>query len=442
MKSPLISASARRIPIHRTDSTHRTSSAPFPSSSSTLPHPGAEPTQPHRSRRRHRSVGTIAKKFFLFSISTLVIILILRVIATPHHREVMFNSLHSSINYISSAIRSFLPFMAAVPLSTLRINIPNLKIYSHAEVLSSFQQSIPGMSNRLYKGQAGKIAIVGGSREYTGAPYFAAITALRVGADLSHVFCHPASAPIIKTYSPELIVHPLNDSDQAATLNATLFEQWLDRINSVVLGPGLGREPDAIALAHSVIELTRTRRIPLVIDGDGLWIVSQDPRVIKDHPLLILTPNHIEFLRIYAAVISPSSTRGSSSSEEETVVQEVVELSRALGNITILKKGEIDVISDGNHAVLCQLEGSPRRCGGQGDLTSGSIGAFAFWTTTAKQSDVPPLLSASYAGVALTKWCSNAAFVKHHRAMLASDMIAEIGSQFSLHLDSSVQSRI
>lgn len=33
-----------------------------------------------------------------------------------------------------------------------------------------------------YKGQAGKIAVVGGCREYTGAPFFAAMAALKVRA--------------------------------------------------------------------------------------------------------------------------------------------------------------------------------------------------------------------------------------------------------------------
>ena len=35
-----------------------------------------------------------------------------------------------------------------------------------------------------YKGQAGKIAVIGGCREYTGAPYFAAISALKVWLSL------------------------------------------------------------------------------------------------------------------------------------------------------------------------------------------------------------------------------------------------------------------
>lgn len=31
-----------------------------------------------------------------------------------------------------------------------------------------------------YKGQSGKVGVIGGCREYTGAPYFAAMSALRV----------------------------------------------------------------------------------------------------------------------------------------------------------------------------------------------------------------------------------------------------------------------
>jgi hypothetical protein len=85
-----------------------------------------------------------------------------------------------------------------------------------------------------HKGQHGKVGIVGGCREYTGAPYFAAISAVRVGAgqaaaaqqprspaqltgappaaqvgaDLSHVICTGGAGGVIKGYSPELIVLP------------------------------------------------------------------------------------------------------------------------------------------------------------------------------------------------------------------------------------------
>lgn len=59
-----------------------------------------------------------------------------------------------------------------------------------------------------HKGANGKVGILGGCREYTGAPYFAALSAVRAGADLAHVFCTPGAAGVIKGYSPELIVLP------------------------------------------------------------------------------------------------------------------------------------------------------------------------------------------------------------------------------------------
>ena len=66
---------------------------------------------------------------------------------------------------------------------------------------------VPTLTRQLHKGQAGRIAVLGGSKEYHGAPSFAATAALRCGADLAHVFCHPDSAGAIKGFSPDLIVH-------------------------------------------------------------------------------------------------------------------------------------------------------------------------------------------------------------------------------------------
>ena len=55
----------------------------------------------------------------------------------------------------------------------------------------------------------GKIAVVGGCLEYSGAPYYAAISALKTGGDLAHIYCQSSAGTAIKSYSPEIIVHPL-----------------------------------------------------------------------------------------------------------------------------------------------------------------------------------------------------------------------------------------
>lgn len=40
------------------------------------------------------------------------------------------------------------------------------------------------------------------------------MSSMRTGADLAHVICSPTAAGAIKSYSPDLIVHPILREDQ------------------------------------------------------------------------------------------------------------------------------------------------------------------------------------------------------------------------------------
>jgi ATP-dependent NAD(P)H-hydrate dehydratase len=65
------------------------------------------------------------------------------------------------------------------------------------------------LSSTSYKGSSGRVGVLGGSARYTGAPYYAAMASLKVGADLAFVFCAQEAAIPIKSYSPELMVAPV-----------------------------------------------------------------------------------------------------------------------------------------------------------------------------------------------------------------------------------------
>lgn len=67
---------------------------------------------------------------------------------------------------------------------------------------------------------------------YTGAPFFAAISALKAGADLVHVMCEQEAGQVIKSYSPELIVHPILDTEYVLEE----IDNWLPRFHAIVLG--------------------------------------------------------------------------------------------------------------------------------------------------------------------------------------------------------------
>ncbi|XP_064800216.1 ATP-dependent (S)-NAD(P)H-hydrate dehydratase-like isoform X2 [Oncorhynchus masou masou] len=290
------------------------------------------------------------------------------------------------------------------------------------DILPLVKNIVPQLTSKKHKGQDGRIGIIGGCQEYTGAPYFAAISALKVGADVSHVFCTKAAATVIKSYSPELIVHPVLDSPNAVEE----IEKWLPRLHCLVVGPGLGRDEMLLKTAKEVIEKSKARDTPIVIDADGLWLVAQQPSVIQGYKKGILTPNYMEFTRLYEAMHHEPLD----SSDHQ---RSAMELSVAMGNLTVVLKGEDDLITDGNKVILCRQEGSGCRCGGQGDLLSGSLGVLAHWAYTSSADmtkSVNPSVVAAFGACSLTRQCNRQAFHKHWRATTTTDMIQEISSAF------------
>uniref|UniRef100_A0A4W5L2J0 ATP-dependent (S)-NAD(P)H-hydrate dehydratase n=1 Tax=Hucho hucho TaxID=62062 RepID=A0A4W5L2J0_9TELE len=288
------------------------------------------------------------------------------------------------------------------------------------DILPLVKNIVPPLTTKKHKGQDGRIGIIGGYQEYTGALYFAAISALKVGADLSHVFCTKDAATVIKSYSPELIVHPVLDSPNAVEE----IEKWLPRLHCLVVGPGLGRDEMLLKNTKEVIEKSKARDIPIVIDADGLWLVAQQPSVIQGYQKGILTPNYMEFTQLYEAMHHEPLD----SSDHQ---RSAMELSVAMGNLTVVLKGEEDLITDGNKVILCRQEGSGRRCGGQGDLLSGSLGVLAHWAYTSSADmtkSVNPSVVAAFGACSLTRQCNRQAFHKHGRATTTTDRIQEISS--------------
>lgn len=103
-----------------------------------------------------------------------------------------------------------------------------------------------------------------------------------------------------------------------------------------------------------------------------------------------MTPNKAEFGRLLEAAIHEISEINSRQSNEITSLLlselqsshdeiQIRALSLALGGVTILRKGEIDIICNGDSVYKLGIRGSPRRCGGQGDILSGCLGVSFYW---------------------------------------------------------------
>lgn len=288
---------------------------------------------------------------------------------------------------------------------------------------------IPPLDGKHHKGQSGRIGILGGSADFTGAPFFAGMAALRTGADLAYVLCPACAAPAIKSYSPELMVMPFPDTGGPDAAVKRVCE-LLPRLHALVVGPGLGRADSARAVLEPVVAKARMLSLPLVFDADALYFVAQNPELVRGYTRALLTPNAAELQRLSVAVLGSKWT---STDRADTVGQ----LARALGNVTVLAKGPEDVISDGSTVQLCREQGSPRRCGGQGDVLSGAAATLLHWSCSADRpsgdvaSQIPPVPLAALGAAMLTRRCSRLAFRKMARSTLTTDLLAEVRTAFS-----------
>lgn len=148
--------------------------------------------------------------------------------------------------------------------------------------------------------------------------------------------------------------------------------EMLPRLHVLVVGPGLGRDPLMHATVARVIRAARNKDMPIVIDADGLQLVQNDPELVKGYKSAVLTPNVVEFGRLWDALKLGKSESGSETEKVET-------LARALGGVTIIQKGAKDHISNGHTTLTNDLQGGKKRSGGQGDTLTGSVATFLAW---------------------------------------------------------------
>lgn len=232
------------------------------------------------------------------------------------------------------------------------------------------------------------------------------MTTLKLGADLVTVLCSIEAAVPIKSYSPELMTRPtlipshmltidgLNPhAHKGQTKEAAVKEvaeevkkEVLEKTNVVIIGPGLGKDPLIISQVSAIIEECRGRDIPIILDGDGINIACQPStlHLLKGYKSLICTPNAAEFRRLWEAhlphtppppmslPVNPDllslmtehrEMEGGRLPVDSPFVKHTVELAQAMGGVTILRKGPVDVMSDGKEALFCCRQGALRRSG-------------------------------------------------------------------------------
>lgn len=238
---------------------------------------------------------------------------------------------------------------------------------------------------------------------------------------------------VIKSYSPNLMVHPLMRQSHELTAQETPDSiaasviAMLPRLHVIVIGPGLGRDPLMQEVCARVIVEAKKENMPFVLDADGLYLAQTRPELVKGYRQCILTPNVVEFGRLARAMGVEVPPEGGAGGEGQVCAK----LANAYGGVMIIQKGAKDYISTGTQILVSDLEGGRKRSGGQGDTLTGSLGTLLayrkaymdrIWDVEGDLSSEDLLMLAAFGGSCITRECSRLAFKKNGRSLQASDL--------------------
>ena len=224
---------------------------------------------------------------------------------------------------------------------------PGLQLISVADV----RRSLPPRPRDSHKGTYGSALLLGGSARYPGAIVLAAEGAVRSGAGLVRVATVESAAASLVARVPEAIAEVRLGPDAE-----------LKGADSILVGPGLGRDPEARRL---VAKLLHETPCPLVIDADAIAVLEGKPEAVRAcaQPV-ILTPHPGELALLLG-------TDAASIQKDRMVA--VREAAERTGAIVVLK-GAGTLVAQTENPVWINLNGNPgMACGGSGDVLGGLL---------------------------------------------------------------------
>ncbi len=223
----------------------------------------------------------------------------------------------------------------------------------------------PGAESDKYR--RGVLGLLAGSDRFTGAVLLAAGGAVRGGAGMVRVVTASIAAMLVRQAWPETVVTAHPDQGDWDLLGS------VGRVQAWVAGPGMGTGQDAVARLAAVLGTD----LPVLVDADGLTILSQVQGLLPRPAPTLITPHAGELARLLG-------TDG--ASVEARRLEHARRAAGELG-VTVLLKGSTTVIAPpeappvasggpGDEPVLVNPTGTPwLATAGSGDVLSGLAGA-------------------------------------------------------------------
>lgn len=222
---------------------------------------------------------------------------------------------------------------------------------------------LPKRSPNAHKNQCGQVALVAGSRGFTGAAALAGEASLRAGAGLSYLLIPADLTAVMEAKLTEVITVPMPDNDGYLSISSLpLILEQVEHKTAVALGPGLGRQPVACELVR---QLLQTLAKPLVLDADGLNACVGQTHLFREYNgELILTPHVGELSRLIGLSTSEIASDCIQIAKKYAVEWQCTLVLKGGPTVTACADGRVCVNSTGNAGMATA---------GTGDVLAGII---------------------------------------------------------------------
>ncbi len=219
------------------------------------------------------------------------------------------------------------------------------------------------------KGDFGRVLVIAGSKQYTGAAILAGKSALRTGTGLVFLASVKSVCDVMRSAQSEIINIDLpSDADGfIASSSFEIIEPYLSKTDAIVFGPGIGKSEGVKNLLKSLLENYNGK---LIIDADGINIISENIEKYfsaSKQADVVITPHIKEFSRFIKKEIAEIINNKPNL---------LLETSSKYG-ITIVLKSAVTLICGSGNIYYNTTGNDGMAKGGCGDVLSGLIGGFS-----------------------------------------------------------------
>lgn len=266
------------------------------------------------------------------------------------------------------------------------------------------------------KGTFGKAMILAGSLPYPGSAFLATTAAGRIGAGLITLAVPPDLAPIYAVKLSEATFRILPRADAPPQDRARALLDALDGYAALLVGPGLGQEDATremlLALFAGLRELPAARRPRLVVDADGLNLLSRlEQWWTHLPPGSVITPHPGEMARLRGG-----ERVSGGGADRLTVARE----SAVAWGLVVVLKGACTLITAPGGMMYVQWPPNPALASaGTGDVLAGAVAGLLAQGVESTSAAAAAVYLHARAGLAVSDRLGDA-------GLLASDLLPEL----------------